>query len=681
MAELPQTPGTYHDPAKGLASSPSTPSSQVHASGAKRFEYSTGDRPLEGYTIKCGIGHGGFGEVYYAVSDAGKEVALKLLRRNLEVELRGIGQCLNLKHPHLLSIYDVRQDAHGNYWIIMEYVAGETLQDRIAAFPRGMPVQEVVSWFQGMAGGLAYLHDQGIVHRDLKPSNIFREEGIVKIGDYGLCKFLSSGLRSGQTESVGTVHYMAPEVAHGRYGKEVDIYALGVLLYEMLTGTVPFDGQSVGEILMKHMVAQPDLNPVPPPFRPILEKALDKDPEKRYRNVREMLAEVSRCIPQEDGSSPGAALGPIGAATPALPGRQLREKHGGLKQLWRRLRVAWREANLDTPTKFLLVASGLIFLLATARGWIPILIVFLLTYGCYLFLRGTFRHLRRWVFGKPGADHPIPPCALEVNLDQSQVPPVGWEGSTVNTEKKEPAAGEHPPLRFPSGLPAWANKSAYSNLAVSLSPRERFELALASLVKAVFVTVVMNVVMLLPINFHRGENLPLEVTAWLVAVSILSAWIIIGMRWAGGPLHRDPFMCRFLYMVAGLALGTLAFALAGFLEVSLPPDPRFTEVPGYTLPASFYGSEGHPKLAAHLATFGSLFLVLRWWRQSDPYRFSRLSVAATVISGLIGWLVAAVWMFPQPWLMLIACSTSVSVQLASPQLTRSPSQNLAKPKE
>src|SRR5262245_47032896 len=78
-----------------------------------RFEYASGDRPLDGYTIKRGIGHGGFGEVYYATSDAGKEVALKLVRRNLEIELRGVQQCLNLKHPNLLTLFDIRRDARG----------------------------------------------------------------------------------------------------------------------------------------------------------------------------------------------------------------------------------------------------------------------------------------------------------------------------------------------------------------------------------------------------------------------------------------------------------------------------------------------------------------------------------------------------------------------------------------
>ena len=219
------------------------------ASSVARFAYPGGSKPLDGYTIKRGIGHGGFGEVYYATSDAGKEVALKLIRRSLDVELRGIKQCLNLKHPNLLSIYDMRQDERGDHWVVMEYVSGDGLDETIAAHPNGLPVEEALAWFHGIAAGVAYLHDHGIVHRDLKPGNIFSDEGRVKIGDYGLSKFISCSRRSGHTESVGTVHYMAPEVANGRYGKEIDIYALGIILYEMLTGRVPFEGESVGEVL------------------------------------------------------------------------------------------------------------------------------------------------------------------------------------------------------------------------------------------------------------------------------------------------------------------------------------------------------------------------------------------------------------------------------------------------
>src|SRR3984893_14005691 len=98
------------------------------SAGLARFAFASGARPLEGYTIKRGVGHGGFGEVYYAVSDGGKEVALKLVRRNLDIEIRGVTQCLNLKHPNLVALFDVRQDEHEETWVVVEYVSGECLQ-------------------------------------------------------------------------------------------------------------------------------------------------------------------------------------------------------------------------------------------------------------------------------------------------------------------------------------------------------------------------------------------------------------------------------------------------------------------------------------------------------------------------------------------------------------------------
>ena len=120
------------------------------------------------------------------------------------------------------------------------------------------------------------MHSHGIVHRDLKPGNVFRDEGLVKLGDYGLSKFISCSRRSGQTESVGTVHYMAPEIANGRYGKEIDIYALGIILYEMLTGRVPFEGESVGEVLMKHLTAEPDVSLLAEPLRGVVARRWPK---------------------------------------------------------------------------------------------------------------------------------------------------------------------------------------------------------------------------------------------------------------------------------------------------------------------------------------------------------------------------------------------------------------------
>src|SRR6478672_13303886 len=268
---------------------PATNEAAPERGGAMKFQYASGSRPLDGFVIKRGIGRGGFGEVYFATSDAGKEVALKHIERNLEIELRGVSQCLNLKHPNLIDLYDIKYDDLGDAWVVMEYVAGASLKDTIDRNPNGLPLDQVHFWFCGIAAGVAYLHDHGIVHRDLKPGNIFEDGGFVKIGDYGLSKFISTSRRSGQTESVGTFHYMAPEIGKGVYGKEIDIYALGIVLYEMLTGRTPFDGESSQEIIMKHLTADPDLSTVPQPYRAVIERALQKDAANRFHNAAEMV--------------------------------------------------------------------------------------------------------------------------------------------------------------------------------------------------------------------------------------------------------------------------------------------------------------------------------------------------------------------------------------------------------
>ena len=127
-----------------------------------KLTYPPEAKPLEGYTIKRAIARGGFGEVYYALSDAGKEVALKLLRQNLEVELRGVSQCLNLNHPNLVSIYDIRTDPQGEHWIIMEYVGGRTL-DRVLDEAGGpMPLKDVRHWLTEISSGLSPIFTAGV---------------------------------------------------------------------------------------------------------------------------------------------------------------------------------------------------------------------------------------------------------------------------------------------------------------------------------------------------------------------------------------------------------------------------------------------------------------------------------------------------------------------------------------
>lgn len=253
------------------------------------YQYKHGDRPLEGYTIQRALGRGGFGEVYFAVSDAGRQVALKAISTYEQIELRGVRQCMNLKSPHLVTIFDVKHNGAGRPFVIMEYVSGPSLAEILSESPGGLGPQKAAFFLREIAKALTFLHEAGIVHRDLKPANVFYEDGYVKICDYGLSKAIAPSHCGGQTITVGTVHYMAPEIGEGNYDRGIDIYAMGVVLYEMLTGCPPFIGDSIGEILMKHLAGKVDMTGIAEPFATAISRAMEKDPAKRFRTVQEMV--------------------------------------------------------------------------------------------------------------------------------------------------------------------------------------------------------------------------------------------------------------------------------------------------------------------------------------------------------------------------------------------------------
>ncbi len=485
---------------------------------AAKFIYPGGSRPLDGYTIKRGIGQGGFGEIYYAVSDAGKEVALKLIRRNLDVELRGMRQCLNIKHPNLIDLYDIRQDAQGDTWVIMEYVSGLCLQDAVDNNPQGMPVEEVLAWIHGIGAAVAYLHDHGIVHRDLKPGNVFSNEGVVKVGDYGLSKFISCSRRSGHTESIGTVHYMAPEVANGRYGKEIDVYALGIILYEMLTGRVPFEGESVGEVLMKHLTAKPDVSMLAEPYREVVAKALEKDPERRYRSAAEMLS----VLPQAKQTFPGDGRLPSGRPYAAdVPPESGSEKHlaetvvlaqgvedepvlRAIKQNWAKVRKTWDDANLPPVAKIALLIAGVLVFVSSIGAIIPVALSLFISYGVY-------RLIRMIVLAWQGPSqvtvrHPDAPA-----LPRAQSPPGGAPGASpadVREQRRQELRAAR--RRFEKAVPA----------LVLGTPRERIAELLGSLLLSTLVAVAMTVIMALISNYF-GKSIPKpEQCAWLLMTTI-----------------------------------------------------------------------------------------------------------------------------------------------------------------
>ena len=618
-----------------------------------RFTHPSGSRPLDGYTIKRGVGRGGFGEVYFATSDAGKEVALKLIRRNLDVELRGVSQCLNLKHPNLVILYDIKQDGQDDSWVIMEYVAGECLDEIVARSPEGMPIPEVLAWMHGIGAGVAYLHDRGIVHRDLKPGNIFCDEGIVKIGDYGLSKFISASRRSGQTESVGTVHYMAPEVANGRYGKEIDVYALGIMLYELLTGHVPFDGESVGEVLMKHLTAQPDTSRLPEPYRTIVARALAKDPEKRFRTVGELLA----ALPQPAGGQvpvnpqavkpriPEAIVVPDPVIVPAqLVSEPDEPIWRAMCQGCRHLRDAWQRSNMNAPMKVIILLALVFVLVAHAPAWLSVLSVLGCAYAVYLVLRMLV------LSGTPKPAMQAPPPARPAN---------GAPGGSPFVPAARLAV--HPVRPYPP-----RNRAERIRVLLAKSPRDQIADLLGSLLLAAVVTAALCVVMavLLPSQPQWNQ------LVWLGIVATLGAWGVIVPSKLWETRDGEPMLRRFTLLLIGLGVGLMAYSVDAFLLA----EPRWNmmELPisateGYQRSLFFEGWT--PNLKGYLAYFAFLFPVLRWWKQADPMRLARLSVWSIVCVAFWAWLLHVAWPFPQPWGVMVAVAISVAVQLGTPWIS------------
>jgi len=291
------------------------------------YHFQAGDRPFPGMQIVHPVDRGGFGEVYAGVTDQGKQVALKWLWRNPAVELRGVRECLNIRHPHLVQVFDLKETTDGHTWVIMEWVNGVSLAGWIEVNPNGVGVPQVAAWICQLAGALDDLHARGVVHRDLKPANVFVEEGQIKLGDFGLAKQVWPSSMAPHSECVGTVHYMAPEVARGEYSAASDVYSLAVLAHELLSGRRPFEGETPAEVLMRHLTEDPVLDQLPSGLRGLFSKALSKAPQERpvsageFARALQSLAESIPVAPVE--TVPVTPLGggpPIAALRKPTPG-------------------------------------------------------------------------------------------------------------------------------------------------------------------------------------------------------------------------------------------------------------------------------------------------------------------------------------------------------------------------
>ncbi len=686
-----------HDSAATLKLEATRPNNKLEqmVQGRTKFLYPSGATPLDGYTIKRGIGIGGFGEVYFAISDAGKEVALKRIQRNLDIELRGVRQCLNLKHVNLISLWDIKTNEAGESWVVMEYVPGKSLRDMLELYPEGLPEDQAKAWLASIAAGVTYLHDHGIVHRDLKPGNIFcdQDEQVIKIGDYGLSKFISCSRRSGQTESVGTFHYMAPEIGKGVYGKGIDIYAMGIILCELLTGRVPFDGESSQEIMMKHLTAAPDLGGVREDFLKPIQRCLVKDPDERYSNVPEMLADLpwpdlaqnsqnivsrhsigpmgavskpnlvharsdAREVPEVQpmilrhefngndeaivfgelrdtsaGNRNGQPVIPIvdgvevvsqTAATSPGPEEPIaRAIHNGARNVgnW------WNGNNWPTPLKvFALVVAGLVVVI-NSQLILPIGLGLGL---CYL----GYYAVRSWM-DKP--DH-------VVDEDHRKT-------------RAQIKADELAKLHAHLSMKDFGDRIA--------------ELLGSVLIATVAAILICSLGLVIGGAIFRPSIETLAVFVWMTLTSCVGSWAILCSSKTWEHRKGDHWLRRVAMAATGLGVGLFALIIGSALGIEFK-----------TLLASEYvGSESLPQIGleifpAYLVFFTVLFGILRWWRQADPTRGTRLNlwtvglclIWAVVFSHLLG--------FTPVWNGIIAIAMSVSTQISAPWLNRTLRKNI-----
>src|SRR5919201_342471 len=258
------------------------------------------------YRIMRKLGTGGMANVYLAEDqELGRRVAIKILddrhagdEQFVERFRREAKNAAGLSHPNIVSIYD-RGEAEGTYYIAMEYLEGRTLKELIVT--KGpTPIPVAIDYTRQMLAALGFAHRNGIVHRDIKPHNVVvGGDGRLKVTDFGIARSGTSQMTE-VGSIVGTAQYLSPEQARGApVDPRSDLYSLGVVLYEMLTGKVPFTGDTPVEIAMKHLSQVPKppsewREQVPHDLDAVVMRALAKDPEQRYGSAEEMDADLAR---------------------------------------------------------------------------------------------------------------------------------------------------------------------------------------------------------------------------------------------------------------------------------------------------------------------------------------------------------------------------------------------------
>ncbi len=268
-----------------------------------------GQKISDRYQIIKSIGEGGMANVYLAYDTIlDRNVAVKILRGDLSNDEKFVRRfqrealaASSLAHPNIVEVYDVGED-NGEYYIVMEYIEGKHLKNLLKK--RGkLTLSEAVDIMMQIADGMSVAHDSYIIHRDIKPQNIMiLENGLVKITDFGIAMAMNATQLTQTNSVMGSVHYLPPEQASGQGSTlQSDIYSMGIVMYELITGELPFKGDNAVEIALKHLKEPiPDIRDkipnVPNSIVNIIKRSTAKNPKNRYNDAREMYEDLKTCL-------------------------------------------------------------------------------------------------------------------------------------------------------------------------------------------------------------------------------------------------------------------------------------------------------------------------------------------------------------------------------------------------
>ena len=542
-----------------------------------------------------------------------------------------------------------------------------------------MPGHQIERWFAPIVSGVGYLHESGLVHRDLKPANIFldEDENVIKIGDYGLSKFISSSKGSGQTETVGTFHYMAPEIGKGIYGKGIDIYAMGIVLYEMLTGDVPFDGESSHEIIMKHMTTNPDLREIPFDYKEVIRRSLVKDPEVRFATVNEMIeflpwAGDSPRVRVGGGRSPRFDTSVMPESRPQANAER-RSSPAKVTEVFQR--SAYEKGILFGPLKDSQVNSApqeIVYLqkesqqnghspVANGKNrptktskpapwWrvytksVPLKVILLLLMGGAIASNSSWLFIISMVIGLAFVAHFAYRNFVEAP-----------DGQELKSEKLEARKKQQLIL-----------KRIREKIATYDFVTHATHLTGALLVSALVCLALHLLGLAIVDSIFESSIQSWTIFTWAVTVSILSRWgmLFVGQMFDIG--DEDWVSRRFAMLSLGALVGGCALLLGGFYGVDFNANSAITVNP---LASTYFSIQGAAPLLVNVLFFSGVFGMVRWWKLVDPSRKSKLSLVS--IAMCLVW--AAVFSHVLNFAPLLNCMlvviVAVAVQLAAPWIS------------